>query len=72
MIKSVFESAAQMPAIQKKHRASIIAQKKTKAARFIQVTKTAKKHTWRMGSYVILSLERIGEGVDNIPRRVTS
>jgi len=36
------------------------------------MTKTAGKGTWRMGNYVVLSLERIGEGVDSIPDRVAS
>ena len=72
-LKSTFEAAAEMPAILREaRRASVIAQKKTKAARFVRATKTAGNTTWRMGNYVVLSLERIGEGVDNIPRRVSS
>ena len=56
-----------MPAIQQRSvRASVIAQKKTKANGFMKVTKAAGKGTWRMGSYVVLSLERIGEGVDRV------
>ena len=34
------------------------------------MTKAAGKGTWRMGNYVVLSLERIGEGVEGIPNRV--
>ena len=30
------------------------------------MTKAAGKGTWRMGNYVVLSLERIGEGVDRV------
>lgn len=52
------------------YRASVIAQKKTKAAGFVRVTKAAGRGTWRMGQYVVLSLERVGEGVDSIPNRV--
>lgn len=73
IIKSIYEAAAQLPAIRQVHyRASVIAQKKSKAAGFIKVTKSAGKGTWRMGHYVVLSLERIGEGVDSIPNRVGS
>ena len=50
----------------------MIAQKKTKANRFVQVTKAAGNHTWRMGRFVVLSLERIGEGVDSIPNKIGS
>ncbi len=34
------------------------------------MTKAAGRSSWRMGSYVVLSLERIGEGVDNIPDKI--
>ena len=69
-LKALFEAAAQMPAAQAPRRPSVMAQKKTKAGMFVRASKAAGKHTWRMGSYVVLSLERIGEGVDSIPRRV--
>jgi hypothetical protein len=72
-LKTLFEFAADMPAILREaRRASVIAQKKAKAGRFVRATKLAGNTTWRMGSYVVLSLERIGEGVDKIPRRVSS
>ena len=47
-------------------RPSVIAQKKTKAVRFVQISKAAGNTTWKMGRFVVLSLERIGEGVDSI------
>mmetsp|Transcript_33193 Transcript_33193/g.43709 ORF Transcript_33193/g.43709 Transcript_33193/m.43709 type:complete len:179 (+) Transcript_33193:412-948(+) len=46
-------------------------QKKNRATRFIQATKAAGRVPWRMGNYVVLSLERIGEGVESVPSRVT-
>ena len=59
-----------MPVPQQPRRASVIAQKKTRATRFIQATKAAGRVPWRMGSYVVLSLERIGDSVENVPNRV--
>ena len=50
-----------MPPLQQKRRASVLNQRKTKAARFVQATKVAGRQSWRMGKYVVVSLERIGE-----------
>ena len=69
-LKACFDTASQLPQIQIPSKPSEIAQKKTRAARFLQITKTAGRGSWRMGNYVVLSLERIGEGVDNIPDKI--
>lgn len=50
-----------MPAI--KQGADVIAQKKTKAARFVQATKAAGRSSFRMGKYVVVSLERVGDAI---------
>lgn len=55
-----------MPAMLKKQQASVMVQKKKNATRFIKATKVAGYQTFRMGKFVVVSLERIGEGVENI------
>jgi len=69
-LKAAFEAAAVLPAVERQKSANLIAQKKTRAARLVQATKAAGRVPWRMGNYVVLSLERIGDSVDSIPNRV--
>ena len=70
-LREIFEAASALPAIvQKSHKKSVIAQKKTRAARFVQATKSAGRQSWRMGNYVVLSLERIGSGEEAKGKKV--
>lgn len=71
-LRQVFSAASELPKVSPSDRqSSMIAKKKSAAQRFIQVTKSAGKQTWRMGSFLVLSLERIGDGVDNLPNRLS-